>query len=469
MRSYDVFIHEINDIRRWLFTTIYAYKQTSNVLSMKIENDCLSEEQISEAFDEQGCNSANLMRRLQLDNIKTSKELALIRSISALEIFLVDSVQEVFNSNKTPFMENGKIEWPVGELLSCEDISLLHEKYIRGKCRNLHSGGFEEIQKYYKKVFATDFSTYCTQIDGKSYGLPFITQYHQRRHLIVHRLGKTDEQYRKKYNTGELTIRLNEEDLSAFFQVLNSFGGFIERHLSSYILTEPKQNVVEIVFEIVDDSVAECIEPAYEIKIKKDHTIPLSMILKSKEELFNDVYKVVLNGSFQYMRRYYKKLQKFESAGKIKGLQISCVSQEQKQRKHKQYPWNEVEMVIALLPERPWKKNIHKEIARHLGWSNNKVSGIIDYIINETNVSISLDRKRLELPQGETFSFTPSLKPAGFAGTISWQSSNPNIVDVDNATITAVSQGTAYITARVIGTEAKDVCYVMVEKNSSEK
>lgn len=151
MRSSDVFINEINDIRRWLFTTIYAYNQTYEIISKKSGN--LTDEELANAFNENGCKTASLARRLSNSNIKTCKELALIRSISALEIFVIDSIKEVFNSNKSPFLSEGIIEHQLSELLSCNDISELQNKYIEKTCRTLHSGGFEEVEKYYKKTF----------------------------------------------------------------------------------------------------------------------------------------------------------------------------------------------------------------------------------------------------------------------------------------------------------------------------
>lgn len=269
MRSYDIFIKEIDDIRRWLFTTIYAYNKTYEILSEKIQNGNTVADQVAIAFNENDCNEMSLARRLSTDNIKTCKELALIRNISALEIFTVDSVKEVFNANRSPFLSNKKIEHAVGELLSCDNISELHNKYIEQKCRNLHNDGFEEIQKYYKKTFDIEFSNFNFKIDETVYGISFLKQYHQKRHLIVHRMGKTDEQYRKQYNTNEMTIKLDENELSTFFEVLRVFALFLERKVSQYIMTPPIDNVIEIVVEIMYESALEQLEPTFEIRKKE--------------------------------------------------------------------------------------------------------------------------------------------------------------------------------------------------------
>lgn len=36
-------------------------------------------------------------------------------------------------------------------------------------------------------------------------------EYHDRRHLLVHRLGETDSQYRKKYNANTKSISISDD------------------------------------------------------------------------------------------------------------------------------------------------------------------------------------------------------------------------------------------------------------------
>jgi len=468
MRSFDIFIREINDIRRWLFTTIYSYKKTCDIISERIQNGGMAAEQVAIAFNENGCNEMSLVRRLSTDNIKTCKELALIRSISALEVFTVDSVKEVFNANRSPFLSNGKIEYAVGELLSCEDISELHKKFIEQKCRILHSSGFDEIQKYYKKTFNIDFSEFNYKIEENVYGISFLKQYHEKRHLIVHRLGKTDEQYRKKYNTEDITIKLDENEISNLFEVMREFACYLENKMSRYILTSPVDNVVEIVVEIMDEVALENLEPTFEIKIKKNKYILLSSILKAKEIVYGNIYKITLSGVYAYIRKYYKILNKIGSAGKLKVLSITNISLAPVHKKIKQYSWDDVEKVMELLPERPWEKYIHKKIAEQLGWSNNKVSGIISYITNEKPVRLSLGRRKIILHLGETYTFSPTVEPIELTDDIIFQSSNSDVIKVEDETITAVGEGSTTVTAMVLGNSYKENCNVTVVNNTEE-
>ena len=115
MKNYDRFVREINDIQRWLHTTIYSYKVATTALSTRLGNDEDVGQDITDAFNDVGYNAFSLIHRLFSDNIKMCKELALIRSISALEVYLIDSIREVYfkdveSSTKWKKLTSGDLE-----------------------------------------------------------------------------------------------------------------------------------------------------------------------------------------------------------------------------------------------------------------------------------------------------------------------------------------------------------------------
>jgi hypothetical protein len=463
MKSYEKVVNEIVDIKRWLFTTIYSYTAICNNFSERIKSGELIKAEVDLAFNETGCNPYSLIQRLSTDNIKTCKELALIRSISALEVYTVDAVKEVFDANKSPFLLNSSIEYPLGEVLLCSNISVLHNRYIEQKCRNLHSGGFEEILKYYKQTFDIDFKKFSIQIEDRSYGVNFIQQYHQKRHLIIHRLGKTDEPYRKKFNSEDTTIKLYKSELSTFFNVALAFAHFIDQKMDKYILTPSAENKVEIEIEILDNDAKEYFEPTFTFHIRKREKIPLSSIMESKEFKDTNIIKIQLHGNFICIRRFHKFLLKKASSGILKVLSYNnLLPLPLTTRKIKQYPWYDVEKVLTLLPEKPWEKHIHKKIADQLGWSNNKVSGIIDNIVTERQVSINLGHRKINIDIGTTYTFPIKIVPEEFASEINWQTSNSDIATVENGTVTAVSPGYVDISARIAGNMSRTMCSVTV-------
>ena len=87
-----------------------------------------------------------------------------------------------------------------------------------------------------------------------------------------------------------------------------------------------------------------------------------------------------------------------------------------------------------------------------------------DYTVEEIS-GIGLSKKELKLFNGQSETITATLTE-GVTGTITWESSAPDIVKVENGKITAVGEsGTATITAKVEGTEYKATCTVTVKSN----
>ena len=87
-----------------------------------------------------------------------------------------------------------------------------------------------------------------------------------------------------------------------------------------------------------------------------------------------------------------------------------------------------------------------------------------DYTVEEIS-GIGLSKKEIKLASGENETITATLTE-GVTGTITWESSAPDIVKVENGKITAVGEsGTATITAKVEGTEYKATCTVTVKSN----
>ena len=460
MRTYTKFVKEITNVRRWLYTTIYAYSKTSDVLSGKLKENQKINDEVVQAFNESGCNEYSLIQRFTSDNIKTCKELALIRSISALEVYLVDSIKEVFNENVSPFLSNDIVEYHIGEILSCDNVIDLKNKYIEKKCRNLHSSGFEDIAKYYKKIFSIEFSRFNATIDGVTYGLSYIQQYHQKRHLIIHQLGKTDEQYRKKYNSTELVVRLNESDLANFLNVLIEFAHYINRHLENFITIEIVEDKIEIQLEIIDPNVMAMFEPDFKINIQKAISIPLSTILL-KKSFEGNILTMQLHGAVAHMRKYYKQLLKKASGNKIKILSYNSISQSEPRRKAGKYSWCDVEKVIELLPEKPWEKHIHKRIAEQLGWSNKKVQKIITSIVEEKPSTIKFEKRNITANVGENVTLNVVFLE-GSTDEVEWKSSNSNVAVISDGQCTAVSSGYAVITARIARSTNYAVCTLTV-------
>ena len=84
--------------------------------------------------------------------------------------------------------------------------------------------------------------------------------------------------------------------------------------------------------------------------------------------------------------------------------------------------------------------------------------------VEEISGNGRLVKKEIKLASGENETITATLTE-GVTGTITWESSAPDIVKVENGKITAVGESGTAITAKVEGTEYQATCTVTVKSN----
>lgn len=120
------------------------------------------------------------------------RQLILISSITTLEVFLTDLIEEIFLRDITPFEEQLPIEFIKGQILYAPSLREIQKEIISRDMRRLTSGGLVEIRKYYLSKFKIDFGKFGVSIND-------IEEIHTRRHIHVHRNGICDKEYANKY------------------------------------------------------------------------------------------------------------------------------------------------------------------------------------------------------------------------------------------------------------------------------
>ncbi|MFY7938600.1 MAG: hypothetical protein ACOVOQ_14555 [Flavobacterium sp.] len=156
------------------------------------------------------------------------RQLILINTITALEVFLTDIILEIFKRDMKPFKQNEPITFQRNYLLSLSSIDNLKEEIISKDFRNLTSGGLAQIVKYYAKNF---------DIDIKNIGINFneIEEIHTRRHLFVHRNGVIDNEYVNKYPEYGFRVsqqlKLDHEYLLYALEKISQFATLINKQL----------------------------------------------------------------------------------------------------------------------------------------------------------------------------------------------------------------------------------------------
>jgi hypothetical protein len=228
-RAYDL---DYKRLKRWYLASLYSYEVTANhVDRFKTEPRKPGQPNPNIIYykDEHliGHHKRSLIGKFKRKYVDFLEEMTLIRIISILEDFLMSVVKTAFYYDKNCFHEPRQtIEFQISEFLS-KDMSELEEKYIDGKVSNLHRQGFGEVRKFYKKTFDIDFNDFVTQYDSVDYRIKDLVKIHDIRHLLVHRLGKTDAKFQSDYKYTGKQIVLEEEEVILYLQIIDDFVNFL--------------------------------------------------------------------------------------------------------------------------------------------------------------------------------------------------------------------------------------------------
>lgn len=391
LKAYRIFELQIKELRRFLYSTRFAFNKTGalrNFINEKKHKQYLD----NNGFDTKPSGVCSFKKDRILSLERTLNQQTLVRVISALEIFLVDIFRDIFIITKIPFKDQYKVlQFNQSQLLSIKNTSELYNQIINRECRSLSSEGFAEIIKAYKKKLNIDLLHIPP-------GKQKMIEYHDIRHIIVHKLGKIDSQFRKKYNvTTKAGISISDEELTNCIKDINGFAkqthelviekiGELISHETQHISFERKVKYnIEILGQDLD---LLFINKDFEFWVDDEFEV-LENILIDKKELSENEFELVLSGKNRQIRSYYSYLKYAAKKHIIKVKIIEDTSKPNsnnefgKKRKRKPIYIEEetLELIYQLLPTQPWETGIHKKIAGKLGLSNKTVSVAIAVLI----------------------------------------------------------------------------------------
>lgn len=302
------------------------------------------------------------------------REVLIIRIVSTLEVFLIETLREIFLSRKDLFQNGKVIDFTYNELLSNTKITQVWSKILNKECRNLQNQGFLEFKKYYLKNMGIDFNRYPG-------GISFLEQIHDIRHLLVHQLGKIDRQYAHKYNESAKQIRINETDFREYIGSICSFAEYIAAESANLInKTEQKEQSSEllsyfIAITLLDEEARLLFQRDYTF-FTNDELVRFSDIAVSVQ-MNGYAVKMELSGDATAIKEYRKILKRYEKNSFLR------VGVNKRTSTHQTEVSDEVLCrVKKLLPPEPFPVDIHKTIARDLGISNSEAYRIIAVIRN---------------------------------------------------------------------------------------
>ena len=155
----------------------------------------------------------------------------LVRLVAAFEAFLIDTIEEISERSDEPFASDKKLEISQRQLLALAREQGLKSFLVNKTTRQLTSGGFEEIRKFYKSTLGIDIAPANTSPK-------LLEEIHDRRHLYVHRAGYVDEQYVHKYPASGLRVDELAPVTEAYF--LGALGLFSSAALQVKTAVESK-------------------------------------------------------------------------------------------------------------------------------------------------------------------------------------------------------------------------------------
>lgn len=300
---------------------------------------------------------------------KDLRAIFLIRVISALEVYLIDSIREIFVLRKDLFhKQNSIIDFTHSELLSSKSISSLWSKLINKECRNLQNQGFTEVRKYYKTNFGIGF-------ENSEVSIKYLEKIHDIRHLLVHRLGKVDEIFKHKYNFTKAKISLTQEE---FYQALNgviNFGIYLNNEIDKITLIEKdKKKKIEstgVILIQFDETInLDFVYPDFTFLSKEE--VLLAKDIVDKYDVSDKLMTISVSGEQNHVSAYLKELRNLEKEELINIIEKKITNPTKKPNLTN----DQIELIRTLFGKGANKTDISQKLAV----SKTKVSRTIDWL-----------------------------------------------------------------------------------------
>lgn len=329
-------------------------------------------------------NIYQLKHRLERQLPRYLREAAYVRLISALEVFLIDLTREILTQRRDLLGKIGTTaEFEYVRLVSFTSLSDLFSTIINKECRRLQNQGFVEIVKFYQRIVGIKIS----DIQGGNR----LHEMYERRHLLVHRLGKTDEKYRHTYNTQARAISVDDQYLMEAFATVLAFCMEL-RNRAHGLLAHPEpqrgEPSVTITIEAVPFS-----KRAQEALSERFSFADLSgeRFVRLKDIEFNRTsthgsIRLVLKGDNEHLKQYLRHLKKLVRKDELQ--LIETVKDRHELRDHKREKLlsslssDLVKRVEALIPQQlPLPTSFYRDAAAQLSLSVGKTREIVQAII----------------------------------------------------------------------------------------
>ncbi len=345
-------------------------------------------------------NAFHYKARLEGQLSRYLRETVYVRLISALEVFLVDLTREVLTRRPELLAKiEGEATFRYGQLVSFASVPELLASIVNKECRKLQNGGFGEIVKFYRKIVGIDLR------NAKEGGR--LPEMYERRHLLVHRLGRVDDKYRHDYNVNLKSITVDASYLASAFTVILSFGNDVwsgaQAVISSTLQSKITQRQLSIVVE------AEPLSPRGREALDQDYCFPDSSgervvrlrDLESERASKEGITRVALRGDAAHLKQYMRYLKKLLRKGDIRLVSLEKNSSQLRNQARLKllasYSDEFIKQIDSLVPQPPLPTGFYKEVAVKLSLPVGKTKRLVQALIYARKNGISVFGKEKPL------------------------------------------------------------------------
>jgi hypothetical protein len=276
--------------------------------------------------------------------------------VSALEVFFTDTVREVYASRRDLLQRSGPVEFPYAKLVSMQSASELITTLVNRDCRSLTSGGFVSIEKYFRQQLQIDLNHLV--------GFSKLRELHDRRHLLVHRLGIVDDEYRHKYKVAKHRLSVEQEYLLNSIQTIRDFSSALMKEATTVASVKKPSVSLRTMTDLMLDldlsspEAIPVVDPEF-FFLHNERYFALRDFISERTP--KDAGMLLrLRGPTGVIRAYHRKIKRLAEERKL-------LINSTKMRNVKRLPEDLIQKVKAEFPPPPWASDIDKTIAKKLG------------------------------------------------------------------------------------------------------
>lgn len=383
LRAFKNFELELKSLASFLIVNNPYYKELEQNSIWQVDNIKNEKSRVENLLNFQPTTSDFIIRSFEKNISFLGRELIYIRIISALELFLVESVRDIFKHTSEPFRNNHKrVELNYSQILNISSVSEVRNHLLHKETRPLSSAGYEDVVKYYKQQLGIDISSIGV-------GLQKMKYYHQIRHILVHRLGKADKKFKKEFGFNKTYIQVTEDLLINLFndvyiyaeKVSDKVVKLINDNTTIEVYKQFKGERLRIEFDSKITDKVNFLEPEFHFWVGDEvfYLEDLGVHILSK----GSRYIVEIWGESEILKSYKKNAkQRLRTSKHFENILIQPIPHP------KVFNESIILAVSKLLPKSGlWPNDIRKNIATQLGISNNNVDRIIK-ILNDRGMHL---------------------------------------------------------------------------------